>query len=74
MISTADFAKSVAAVEAVTKKARVTDPTYFEVLTAAAFHRFAEAEVEVAVVETGLGGRLDCTNVITPEVVGITCM
>ncbi len=71
-ISTADFAKSVAAVEAVTKKARVTDPTYFEILTAAAFHRFAEAEVEVAVVETGLGGRLDCTNVITPEVVGIT--
>lgn len=48
------------------------DPTFFELLTAVAFRHFAEQAVDVAVIETGLGGRLDCTNVITPEVVAIT--
>jgi dihydrofolate synthase/folylpolyglutamate synthase len=41
-------------------------PTYFEVLTAAAFLFFAKEGVDFAVVETGLGGRLDATNIITP--------
>jgi dihydrofolate synthase/folylpolyglutamate synthase len=41
--------------------------TYFELMTALAFRFFAEAAVDVAVVEVGLGGRLDSTNVITPE-------
>lgn len=41
--------------------------TYFEILTALAFRHFAEAAVDVAVLEVGLGGRLDSTNVITPE-------
>ena len=72
MISTSAFAKSVAAVANVTKRARVTPPTYFEVLTAAAFHYFAAEEADVAVVETGMGGRLDATTVIQPEVVGLT--
>ena len=40
--------------------------SYFEMTTAMAFHRFSEAGVEVAVVETGLGGRLDATNVLQP--------
>lgn len=47
-------------------------PTQFEVLTAAAFHYFAKMRVEYAVVEVGLGGLLDSTNVIVPEVSVIT--
>jgi dihydrofolate synthase/folylpolyglutamate synthase len=42
--------------------------TFFEITTAMAFHYFAEKNVDVAVIETGLGGRLDSTNVITPVV------
>ena len=41
--------------------------TYFELLTAMAFRYFAERAVDIVVVEVGLGGRLDSTNVITPE-------
>lgn len=47
-------------------------PTYFEILTAVAFLHFAEREVDVAVIETGLGGRFDATNVIKPEACAIT--
>lgn len=71
-ISESAFAKAVSSVAAITAKARVPEPTYFEVLTAAAFHHFALAEVDLAVVETGLGGRLDSTNVVNPAVVGLT--
>jgi dihydrofolate synthase/folylpolyglutamate synthase len=46
--------------------------TTFELLTALAFHEFAEQAVDVAVVETGLGGLLDSTNVIRPAVAVIT--
>jgi dihydrofolate synthase/folylpolyglutamate synthase len=46
--------------------------TQFEVLTAAAFAEFAAAEVDVAVVEAGLGGRLDATNVLDARVVALT--
>jgi len=41
-------------------------PTFFEVTTAVAFELFRRAEVNVAVLEVGLGGRLDATNVVTP--------
>ena len=47
-------------------------PTQFEVLTALAFLYFAEKKTEYAVIEVGLGGLLDSTNVITPEVAVIT--
>jgi dihydrofolate synthase / folylpolyglutamate synthase len=47
-------------------------PTYFECVTAMAFDFFARAGVEVAVIEVGLGGRLDSTNLIVPEVAAIT--
>ncbi len=46
--------------------------TYFEITTAIAFWWFARKKVDVAVIETGLGGRLDATNVITPLVSVIT--
>ena len=47
-------------------------PSFFEVTTAMAFSWFAEQEVDVAVIETGLGGRLDCTNIIKPVLSIIT--
>lgn len=43
-------------------------PTYFEMVTAMAFLYFAEKEVEIAILEVGLGGRLDATNVVDPIV------
>ncbi len=46
--------------------------TFFEMATVMAFDRFARAGVEVAVIETGLGGRLDATNIVTPAVSVIT--
>lgn len=46
--------------------------TFFEATTALAFAHFAQAQVDVAVIETGLGGRLDSTNVIDPIVAGVT--
>ena len=47
-------------------------PTFFELVTAMAFKYFAEKEVDIAVIETGMGGRLDCTNIITPVLSVIT--
>ncbi len=47
-------------------------PTFFECVTAIAFVYFAEAGVRFAVLETGLGGRLDSTNIVTPQVSIIT--
>ena len=47
-------------------------PTFFEMVTAMALLYFAEEEVDLAIIETGMGGRLDATNVITPEVCLIT--
>ncbi|MBZ5703307.1 MAG: bifunctional folylpolyglutamate synthase/dihydrofolate synthase [Acidobacteriia bacterium] len=49
-------------------------PTYFECLTAMAFEAFAREHVEFAVIETGLGGRLDATNILTPAVALLTRM
>lgn len=46
--------------------------TFFEATTAMAFQMFAEAQVDIAVIETGLGGRLDATNAQTPLVAGVT--
>lgn len=42
------------------------NPTFFEITTAMAFKYFKDMNVDIAVVEVGLGGRLDCTNIITP--------
>jgi dihydrofolate synthase/folylpolyglutamate synthase len=47
-------------------------PTFFEVTTAAAFELFRQAKVEIAVLEVGLGGRLDATNVVIPVATAIT--
>lgn len=47
-------------------------PSFFEVMTAIGFLAFARAGIELAVVEVGLGGRLDATNVLAPLIAGIT--
>ena len=47
-------------------------PSFFELTTAMAFLYFAEQKVDVAVIEVGLGGRLDCTNIIDPDLTVIT--
>ena len=47
-------------------------PSFFEMSVAMAFQYFKEEEVDIAVVEVGMGGRLDSTNIITPEVTAIT--
>ena len=52
----------------------LTHPTFFELVTACAFVAYAEAGVDVAVIETGLGGRLDATNVLMPAMCVITAI
>ena len=47
-------------------------PSFFELITAMAFKYFADSHVDIAVIEVGLGGRLDCTNIITPILSVIT--
>ena len=47
-------------------------PTFFELITALAFKQFADQAIDIAIIETGLGGRLDSTNVITPLITLIT--
>ena len=53
-------------------RTRISAPTFFETVTAMALQYFREQKVEVVVWETGLGGRLDATNVVTPLVSVIT--
>lgn len=47
-------------------------PSFFELTTAMAFRYFADQKVDVAVIEVGMGGRLDCTNIIHPDLCVIT--
>jgi len=54
------------------EKFQPLEPSFFEITTALAFHHFAEQKVDYAIIEVGLGGRLDATNVITPLLSVIT--
>ena len=75
MICDSDMLKLVNRIHASVEKLAKTDaPTFFEIMTALAFMHFADRNVDIGVIETGLGGRLDSTNVIEPEVVGITSL
>jgi len=71
-ITEQEVAKLAAEVRDVAKGMEDFCPTFFEVVTTMAFLHFRRMQVEWAVVETGLGGRLDATNVINPEVSVIT--
>lgn len=74
MISHADFVRVAQRVAdaAANLDENSGEATFFELLTAMAFVHFAEQAVDIAVVEVGLGGRLDSTNIITPEVSAVT--
>jgi len=75
MISDSEMCGLLNRVYAPVEKMSKTDPlTFFEIMTALAFMYFLDKAVDIAVIETGLGGRLDSTNVIQPKVVGITSL
>ncbi len=65
MISEDSFTELLKEVVSISKKEKLS-PTFFELVTAVAFKYFAEQAIDIAIIETGLGGRLDSTNVITP--------
>ena len=71
-----DLASLIEAARPYVDRMRAEDdaPTFFEIFTALAFGHFAAAGVDVAVVEVGLGGRLDATNVLVPDVSVITAI
>ena len=76
-ICDADFAATFTRIHAAIEEllasgALAAHPTYFECVTAMAFDYFARQKVDIAVIEVGLGGRLDSTNIIAPEVAVIT--
>jgi len=72
-VSPADFERAFNVVhEAAEKLDLDCHPTYFETVTAMAFWLFREKKVEAAVIEVGLGGRLDSTNVVRPVLTVIT--
>jgi dihydrofolate synthase/folylpolyglutamate synthase len=69
---TAELQEAVGRLEAAGAWEGASGPTFFEITTAMAFLGFARAGVDLAVLEVGLGGRLDSTNVCCPEVCLIT--
>ena len=76
-ISDADFAAEFACVQSAIEHLLATGelaahPTYFECVTAMAYHAFAQRALGFAVYEVGMGGRLDSTNLVQPEVAIIT--
>jgi dihydrofolate synthase/folylpolyglutamate synthase len=76
-ISDDDFAAAWTRVQAVIEALLASGklaahPTYFECVTAMAFVAFAKSELDFAIYEVGLGGRLDSTNIVQPEVAVIT--
>jgi len=64
--------KLVAFVELVEEQIDVVQPSFFELMTAMSFWSFAEEKCDISVIETGLGGRLDATNILIPELSVIT--
>jgi dihydrofolate synthase/folylpolyglutamate synthase len=75
MISDSEMRGLLNRVYAPVEKLSKTDPpTFFEIMTALAFMYFVDKAVDIAVIETGLGGRLDSTNVIKPQLIGITSL
>ena len=72
MITQIGLTRLICRVEPLIEKMAEDKPTFFEIFTALAFCHFADVGVDVAVIETGLGGRLDSTNVLRPAVCGFT--
>ncbi|MHC4982470.1 MAG: bifunctional folylpolyglutamate synthase/dihydrofolate synthase [Planctomycetota bacterium] len=72
MISQANLTRLISKAKPHVERMTGDAPTFFEIFTALAFRYFADNRVSIAVVETGLGGRLDSTNVLKPAVCGLT--
>lgn len=72
MIGRKQFAKTVNELQNVVNKRETGEFTYFEALTAVAIRFFEKQKVDIAVVETGLGGRLDATRIVRPIMSVIT--
>ncbi len=72
MIASDRFAELLADLVALAERETGSPPTYFEAVTLAAFRWFAEERVDLAIVEVGLGGRLDATNLCDPVLSLIT--
>lgn len=72
LIAQAEITRLIVKVEPFIEKMGNDKPTFFEIFTALAFKYFADQNIDVAVVECGLGGRLDSTNVLKPSVCGLT--
>lgn len=70
-ISDEDFGENVGAIADIEVLAGVR-PSYFEIMTAAAFRYFADSAIDVAVIEVGMLGRWDATNVVTSDVAVVT--
>jgi len=71
MISQSELDSVLLRIEQAAKTANIK-PSYFETLTAAAFLHFKEKKIQVAVLEAGLGGRLDCTKIAEGNIVALT--
>jgi dihydrofolate synthase/folylpolyglutamate synthase len=71
-ISEVDFGEGMEVVRDAAQRIDGQEPTFFELMTALALWHFAREKVEWVVWETGLGGRLDASNIVTPEVCIIT--
>ncbi len=72
-VSESEFVRAFEAVQAAAEKLHLANhPTYFETIAAMALWLFRERRVDIAVVEVGLGGRLDATNIIQPKLCVIT--
>ncbi len=72
LIPQSSMTSILASLSRIVKKLSKDSPTFFELVTATAFKYFADNKVDYAVIEVGLGGRLDSTNVIRPDICAIT--
>jgi dihydrofolate synthase/folylpolyglutamate synthase len=71
-ISEEDFARHATKAREIAESKFDAPPTFFEQITAIALSAFAEAKIDLAILETGLGGRLDATTAANAEIAGIT--
>ena len=72
MIPRKELMRRIAGLAPIIEKMSPNKPTFFEIFTAISFAYFAENDIDIAIIETGLGGRLDSTNVIKPILCGLT--
>ena len=71
LIPKRDFISLASEIETAAKKIDI-EPSFFEIMTVMGLSYFAKQAVDIAIIEAGLGGRLDCTNIITPQLVVLT--